>query len=460
MIEFFNNSQEHSEDALDRIYKPEYTEDFVILNGEKVFIKKIGTHVQSEPYIFLLDLHERGIYSFDEIKGLTPPNSNISYLDAIDLGKNIIQEIDFRQDQNPEQKQDSGVAKSLYNIRFLNLSENQIEEIKNLEVFAGLKYLNLKWNSIYKIRNLEKLTKLKCLILDNNKISSICESEGDYNPFKGLRELEYLSMNNNLLETPNKKDFGPLENLKILLLNDNSIGSLEFVQALEKLEVLHLDGNMINLMAYLNKLRNLKYLSLAHNQIKEISNLENLPQLQVLDLSYNQISELKNLEALINLIELDLSGNIIKRVMGLEALKSLKILNLRGNMIRSIHGIGSLEYLEEIYLDDNHIAKLNDLGKLSSLRKLTLKNNKIKDVSFLNRVRSLKFLNLAINPLVNIEGLQSLTNLEYLNLFDTPIFREIEKKYKEIHPIYKYFKDPQDFIKKLKLFINNNTKIE
>jgi hypothetical protein len=54
---------------------------------------------------------------------------------------------------------------ALANLEELDLSDNKIEEIKNLEHLSKLKKLNLFRNKIKKLEGLEKLTELKFLDL-------------------------------------------------------------------------------------------------------------------------------------------------------------------------------------------------------------------------------------------------------------------------------------------------------
>jgi len=116
------------------------------------------------------------------------PHQNIQDISIIDIEKNKYESIEE-----------------------LDLTDNQIEEIKGLEEFSNLKVLRLNDNQITQIEGLEQLKKLKYLSLRNNRISEI----------KGLESLSNLhildlSRNTNIHEIPESLNkLTSLETLKL-----------------------------------------------------------------------------------------------------------------------------------------------------------------------------------------------------------------------------------------------------
>ncbi|CAL5989334.1 ABC_transporter substrate-binding protein [Hexamita inflata] len=99
---------------------------------------------------------------------------------------------------------------TLVNLTNLDLSFNQIEDLRPLQNLIGLKEINLSHNDIEDISPLRKLVKTESLQLGYNKIV-------DINPLKYLKELKELHIQNNLLLTVK-----PLQILeKLTFYNDN-----------------------------------------------------------------------------------------------------------------------------------------------------------------------------------------------------------------------------------------------
>ncbi|CAL5986386.1 ABC_transporter substrate-binding protein [Hexamita inflata] len=83
---------------------------------------------------------------------------------------------------------------TLVNLTNLDLSQNQIKDLRPLQNLIGLKEINLSHNDIEDISPLRKLIKTEILQLGYNKIV-------DVNPLKYLIELKELHIQNNLLFT-------------------------------------------------------------------------------------------------------------------------------------------------------------------------------------------------------------------------------------------------------------------
>ena len=143
-----------------------------------------------------------------------------------------------------------------------------------------------------------------------------------------------------------------------------------------------------------SNLKRIKNLVLSNNQISDISFLENLTNLQCLFLGLNKITDISHLGNLACLQHLDLNSNKITDISHLGKLTSLQRLRLRDNEITDISYLGNLACLQYLNLDNNMITDISHLGKLTGLQYLDLDNNKITDISFL---RSLFQLGMKIN---------------------------------------------------------------
>ncbi len=236
----------------------------------------------------------------------------------------------------------------------INLSGNQITEIKGLEQLTQLIELNLSSNQVTEIKGLEQLTQLTELNLGHNKITEI----------KGLEQLTQLTELN---------------------LGHNKITEIKGLEQLTHLTILDLFDNSIIEIQGLEKLLELTELNLNDNKINQIKGLEHLTQLTNLYLHTNNLAEIKGLEKLTKLNILVLGGNDLSEIKGLEELYNLTKLFLWGNKLTEIKGLTHMTQLTELSLSDNKIAELQesilsfdlpiDLEKIGGERGIFVKNN-------------------------------------------------------------------------------------
>lgn len=97
-----------------------------------------------------------------------------------------------------------------------------------------------------------------------------------------------------------------------------------FRQMGSSLTTLVLSNNRISEIKYLDPLRNLVTLNLASNRISEMENL-NFPMLRTLCLDYNQVDSIANVKNLKQLRELSLVGN------------KVTCASIRGQAVQLIH---------------------------------------------------------------------------------------------------------------------------
>ncbi|MBX7044493.1 MAG: leucine-rich repeat domain-containing protein [Ignavibacteria bacterium] len=220
----------------------------------------------------------------------------------LDDKKNVIalslsdcEKIDLKKIQNPLEK--------LINISELDLSNNQISDIKPLEKLINISELYLSSNQISDIKPLENLINISSLDLSSNQIS-------DIKPLENLINISSLDLYNNQIS-----DIKPLEkliNISELYLSSNQISDIKPLEKLINISELYLSSNQISDIKPLENLINISELYLSSNQISDIKPLEKLINISSLDLSSNQISDIKPLEKLINISSLYLSSNKIE----------------------------------------------------------------------------------------------------------------------------------------------------
>ncbi len=319
---------------------------------------------------------------------------------------------------------DMGFVAGLKGLQQLNISYNQISEIRGLEGLSALQQLDLTSNQISKISGLEGLSALQELDLSSNQISEISGLEG----LSALRQLD---------------------------LSSNQISEIKGLEGLSALQQLDLSSNKIGEISWLEGLSALQQLDLSSNKIGEISGLEGLSALQQLSIGGNQISEIKGLEGLSALQQLSIGGNQISEISGLEGLSALQELRLYNNQISEISGLEGLSALQELYLSSNQISEISGLEHLTALEKLEISNNKISNISGL-----LPWLKRTANPLQIVLKVFPPHKVEKgeLNVYGNPLTTppiSVVKKGNEA--VLRYFekiaKEGQDYIYEAKLIL-------
>ncbi|NMC03555.1 MAG: leucine-rich repeat domain-containing protein, partial [Candidatus Lokiarchaeota archaeon] len=248
----------------------------VIIRGQKRYLSEYAD--RTEIKMGLLDLSNLGISNLREIKGLDAIEEvrilflqdncltslehlpRFPRLEQLDLSNNKIRSIKSLENQT------SHLLETLW------LGNNQISCIEGLEN-VNLRYLDLSMNNISKIANIDHMIDLEELYLSRNEITKI---EG--------------------LET--------LVNLKRLHLSHNGIKKIEGLKGLKNLKSLHLSYNPIQKIENLEANTRLEHLFMAYTNITRIENLDHLTNLQTLRLEKGNITRIEGLSKLINLEEL------------------------------------------------------------------------------------------------------------------------------------------------------------
>lgn len=282
------------------------------------------------------------------------------------------------------------LLKNLKNLTRVNLSLNQVSQLKSLKDLDKLTRLNLHKNSITEITPLKELANLTHLNLQDNQIAEL-------RPLKELRNIQALN------------------------LQANQISELKYLAGLSGLSGLNLSSNQIKDLSPLKELKQLVSLNLSSNQIVELDALQKFSELVELDLRFNQIANIAPLKNIKKIIQLYLSSNSISAIEPLSGLNDLAYLYLSSNQIVDISAVEELKNLLELDLRSNKIANIQALENLKKLNFLYLENNQISDINPLKNLSELTQLNLRNNQIENIDGLKNLKKLTQLYLSNNKI---------------------------------------
>lgn len=280
---------------------------------------------------------------FQNIKNIDFINSNSKSIDLNGLGLKKLPDLSVCRDLqflwlvgnrlNGSINQEIGARR----IKKLDISANELSDIPHwVTSLEDLEYLNLRSNQIQNVaaNNCFSLFELRVLNLSYNQIDYLPNSVAN------LRKLERLDLSNNLLrDIPST--ICDLTELKVLQLNSNSISRLpDCIGKLTKLSQIEINSNkMESLPDSIGLLKDLEALDLSFNALKDLpGSFSNLKELRFLDLSYNQLFEIPSeLRTLVNLQEINFAGNQIKELpIWLSELTSLQSIYFSGNPVKEI----------------------------------------------------------------------------------------------------------------------------
>lgn len=257
----------------------------------------------------------------------------------------------------------------------LDLSGNQMSDLKPLSRLVSLRTLNLSDNNLSDLSDLSHLRSLRSLSLDG------CTA-ADFSPLYHLKSLTHLSLHG-VSMTSKQLDAlqDALPNCEISYDSDCvrpvktlRLGGMTFDS---DIEVLDLSDRNLTTIRVLSECSNLKYLDLRGNHISDLSPLQNLTELQWLCLWDNQISDLSPLEELDQLTYLDLESNTVADIGSLCELDALQELWLNGNPIADFTPLCELQQLTRLGLRNVGLTDetLNSLLTLNALMELDVTGN-------------------------------------------------------------------------------------
>ncbi len=294
----------------------------------------------------------------------------------------------------------------------LILSQKGLTEIGILQEFRELKILDLSGNEINDIRPLMGLSKLERLDISDNDIS-------DLRPLIGLSALTKLkAAGNQISETMSA---GSIEHLTELDLSRNPIRDYSGLGKLTLLTTLDLRST-----------------SIMDSDLRDLYGLKSIYGIDLRDnsgLSDMAIGALKsalpgcNIATSELVYEIDFSGHSVR--------SDEKTLVFPSGDITDLSGISRMTCLEELDLKGNRIASLYPFEITASkdrIRKLNLADNQIRDVLSLYALSAIEELDLSGNQIQTVASLRKLTTLKQLNLSGNPISEEDVESLREWLP--------------------------
>ncbi|CAH1180879.1 unnamed protein product [Phyllotreta striolata] len=336
------------------------------------------------------------------------------------------------------------------NIRSLNMANNHITHI-HANIFANLhnlKELSLSFNPV---RYIDKDAFSGLEDLESLELSFSLNPDIEINDiFTPLKNLQWLSLdNNNLLHLPEDL-FNPLVQLTYLNIESNKLHNLpkHFFQLNLELKELRLSYNELRLIesGTFSHLPNLETVTLHGNKIKHIQreSFTFLPRINVITLSDNYITHISH-DAFSNtpsLTKINLQNNFLKEVSFkfFTNVTSSISLNLTMNRISFCTSDSRILNMESLDLSFNNLENIPKcLEHTASLKKLILDSNLVSSLdhnSFMH-LTSLEELRLKNNRIsaISKKAFFGLQNLQILDLTKNSIRQLHSSQFVNMHKL-------------------------
>ena len=295
---------------------------------------------------------------------------------------------------------------------------------------------------------LSKLPNLKYLDISNNNVTSL-------SALSSLKNIKYLSIATNPVES--LAGVEGLTEMKLLHALDCSLTDISAVKGFSKLESVYLSGNSITDISALSSATEVTYLDASDNKITDMSAVTGMTKLITLALSDNNITAIPDLKGLDRRGSLDLSDNALEDASGLASFnptypgmsdddieadkkvekeddkavnKNTVTINLSDNYIKNI--TLSAKKLGSLDLSDNKLTageegalKFNDCAKLETLT-LTANKTGLTEIPDLKALKNLTTVNLSDTDLESLSGLKDNESVTTLTMTDCEKLKDIK----------------------------------
>lgn len=342
--------------------------------------------------------------------------------------------------------QSIGPLSQLVNLRMLNLSRTNVEDLTPIRNLTELVELNLSRTKIFDLTPLRYASKLTRLSINNTDVRSITVLE----KMAGLKNLEmqgthvfdfepltYLTSILNLdLKRTQIASLAPIANLTTLMdinLAQTNVQDLTPAKNLASLVSLNIDSTLVRNITPLSSLENLEVLSANYTFIEDLAPLRDLPKLERIYCDQTPVkkpiadafmSAKKGVLVIYDSKDLQawwssLSPNW-KRIFTTTAGVSA---NPRKEELARLPNIDSINFR-----NDRSITSLEPLRRLHKLRVVLANNTAVSDLSPLEAHRGIRYLDISDTEVEDLTPLAKFLHLE--------ILRADRSKVESIEPLF------------------------
>ncbi len=310
----------------------------------------------------------------------------------------------------------------LSSLSYLDLGHNQLTIFPDLKVLKhSLTSLFLSYNQIVYINhiNLLDLYQLQYLYLTKNHVNDISN-------FTSHANLKSLYINENQINYISNNAFTSFPKSHKLDLSDNPFNQSKITFSNLYLIFLNL-RYIVNTTIEVSDLPNLKYMYVNYGNLGKSIILSRVPNLYLLDLSYSNMNGMwPDLSAVKNTLTiLKLRGNDIDELnnTALSMLKSLNTLYLDHNLLSSPLDIAFMDDIKYIHLSHNQLTEAPEVYHLKTLVNINLRNNPIikYNITFPNSIIRIYLQSSGVQNIdyIRPDIFQECINLHYLYFTDS-----------------------------------------
>ncbi|EAX99590.1 Leucine Rich Repeat family protein [Trichomonas vaginalis G3] len=284
------------------------------------------------------DLSAQNINTFSSIENLLP-RTDIS---IIKIRSNNVQKFD----------------KEFFNkhkrIKYLDVSDNEIQDLMGIELLEDLVLLDCSKNFIKRLSNLEKCVSLKRLLISSNEITNV-----------------FLK--------------SAIPKLVVLDLHKNQLKKIDFGKYFPLVSELYCDNCQLTSLNGLQEFASLKHFTAKGNMIYDVDNI-----------------------ASNTLADLDLTGNKVSKLSFISKFPNLVFINVSQNPItdKSLEGVKQCPAIRAFRCSNTDITRISPfLMLVPNIELLELEKTKINDyidvITFVKKSKKLRLLSLRFTPLTN-----------------------------------------------------------
>ncbi|WP_421763427.1 leucine-rich repeat domain-containing protein [Ekhidna sp.] len=311
------------------------------------------------------------------------------------------------------QVQDLEPLRYSMNLQTLIARNSSLKNIDALRYFENLKFLDLSQTAVIDIQSISKLKVLESLNLSNTSTTS-------FEPLNGLSSIKDIDLSNTAFS-----DLTLLSNnrnLEVLIIDQTKVSSLSSLSDLKKLRELKASETKITDLEGLSMHPSIKTISVNRTEVSSLSPLADAPELRKVYADYTNIPEqmvAKFMTDRPSTLVITNSEKVRQWWDGLSANWKNVFSKQIGDSSPQREDLIKFINRDSLDLSDQNFYELEPLQKFKRIRYLNVSNNLFTSFDFTKEMNELSILVANGLPVESTEGLENNLNLEELYLSGT-----------------------------------------
>jgi len=314
----------------------------------------------------------------------------------------------------------------------LTIADEGLTDLKPLMKFSRLRYLSISNNQIQSLAPVEGLNSLIELEADNIGLESV-------QSILRLKKLKKLSLRNNRISEEQFLQLSKLNSLQELNVDENGIekGAVRKFYA-QKANECSVIFDRKGMKAWWDDLDDswqsifkLQFPLSMRPTSKELHDLTAINSIVIVD---EEIKNLRPLSQFVYIKELYLERVGLENLESVHAVREVKKLSIKSSPIEDLEPLNQLYQVEKLILDFTAVSDLRPLEEMQDLNYLSLKGTQVRNLKGLEELLGLQYLDISSTEVRWIGKLELLNNLKQFICYNTRIFDFSLNNFKEEHP--------------------------